>query len=183
MAATIDDVARLAGCSITTVSRVYSAPEKVREATRQKVYTAAKALRYSPNAIARAMVLQKNHSIAFVIHEKQYPITQNPFYLAISEAVQLEAEKRGYNVFITSTSAASQSSDLFMRKRVDGVIFAGQTDEQLLHRVHAQGMPIVLVNNDSGLDGVASIVSDDYRGTTQAIEHLIARGHGNIGLI
>lgn len=183
MASTIQDVARLAGCSITTVSRVYSAPEKVRDETREKVYAAAKALQYSPNAIARAMVLQQNHSIAFVIDQKQYPVSHNPFYLAISEAVQQEAEKWGYQVYITSNSAAAQSSDLFMHKRVDGVIFAGQTDPQFLMRVHAQGMPIVLVNNDTDLDGVASIVSDDYHGTVQAIEHLIARGHRRIGLI
>lgn len=52
MAATIADVANLAGCSITTVSRAFSVPEKVRPQTRERILQAAETLRYSPNAIA-----------------------------------------------------------------------------------------------------------------------------------
>lgn len=183
MAATIDDVAKLAGCSITTVSRVYSVPDKVRPATRERILHAAEVLQYSPNAIARAMARQKNNSIAFVVDEKHYPIMQNPFYSEIAEAVQQEAESRGYNVYITSTGASSQASDLFMRKRMDGVVLAGQADQALLARLHTQGMPIVLVNNRIDLTDVPSITSNDYSGTVLAIEHLIDKGHKRIGLL
>ena len=67
MAATIADVANLAGCAITTVSRAFSVPEKVRPQTRERILQAAETLRYSPNAIARAMVHQRNHNLAFVV--------------------------------------------------------------------------------------------------------------------
>lgn len=183
MAATIQDVAKLAGCSITTVSRAFSAPNKVRPDTRDRIERAAAALQYSPNAIARAMVMQKSNSIAFVIGEQHYPIMHNPFYADIAEAVQIEAERMGYNVYITSTGAATRTADLFMRKRMDGVVLAGQTDQKLLTRLHTQGMPLVLVNNRIDLTDVASITSNDYSGATLAVEHLIAKGHTRIGLV
>lgn len=111
MAATIADVANLAGCAITTVSRAFSVPEKVRPQTRERILQAAETLRYSPNAIARAMVYQRNHSLAFVVDPWQYPI-MDAFYAEIAGAVQLEAEQRGYWVYTT----ASDRRELFMKK-------------------------------------------------------------------
>ena len=179
MAATIADVARLAGCSITTVSRAYSAPEKVREQTRLRIARAAEALHYSPNAIARAMVRQRNNNLAFVVDPKHYPIMINPFYAEMAEAVQQEAEARGYYVYIT----ASNHRDLFMKKRVDGVVLAGQIDQALLASLRSQGMPDVQTNNRPEHGDIPSIISDDYQGTVQAMEHLIGRGHTRIGLL
>lgn len=178
MAATIADVARLAGCSITTVSRAYSAPEKVREQTRMRIAKAAETLQYSPNAIARAMVRQRNNNLAFVVDPKHYPIMINPFYAEMAEAVQQEAEERGYYVYIT----ASNHRDLFMKKRVDGVVLAGQIDQTLLVSLRSQGMPVVQANNRPEHVDIPSIISDDYHGTVQAMEHLIERGHTRIGL-
>ena len=179
MAATIADVARLAGCSITTVSRAYSAPEKVREQTRLRIARAAEALHYSPNAIARAMVRQRNNNLAFVVDPKHYPIMINPFYAEMAEAVQQEAEARGYYVYIT----ASNHRDLFMKKRVDGVVLAGQIDQALLASLRSQGMPVVQTNNRPEHGDIPSIISDDYQGTVQAMEHLTGRGHTRIGLL
>lgn len=183
MAATIVDVARMAGCSISTVSRVYSAPEKVRTQTRERILQSAKALHYSPNAIARAMVSQQNHTLAFVIGQQHYPIMLNPFYAAIAEAAQMLAEQSGYSMSILSANSVQQSPELFHNKRVDGAIFAGQSEGELLYDLRRQGVPIVLVNNGMEIDGIPSIVSEDYAGTVQALEHFISRGHRQIGLI
>ena len=76
---------------------------------------------------ARAMVHQRNHNLALVVDPWQYPI-MDAFYAEIAGAVQLEAEQRGYCVYTT----ASDRRELFMKKRVDGVILAGRADEGLL---------------------------------------------------
>lgn len=178
MAATIADVANLAGCSITTVSRAFSVPEKVRPQTRERILRAAEALRYSPNAIARAMVHQRNHNLAFVVDPWQYPII-DAFYAEIAGAVQLEAEQRGYSVYTT----ASDRRELFMKKRVDGVILAGRTDEGLLNDLRGQGIPAVQINDRPVSDEVPSVTADNYMGASQALEYLIARGHTRIGLV
>lgn len=184
MTVTIEDVARLAGCSKTTVSRAFVLPDKVKEETRTRILRAAEQLHYSPNAIARAMVTQRNHNIAFIFYEKHNPNTLNPFYAAVSEAVHTEAERNGYGVFLISSHAvANNESDLLMRKRVDGVIFAGQTDSATLYSLQAQNIPVVLVNNRIEGNDSVSIISDEYGGTQQAVRHLIARGHKKIGMI
>lgn len=184
MAASILDVAKLSGYSKTTVSRAFLNPEQVKEDTRNRIFNAAKALNYSPNAIARAMVRQKNESIAFVIYEKHYPITLNPFYSAIFEHVQMEADRQGYQVSIVSNRDVGEPSrELFLRKRVDGIIIAGQTANDVILNFREQGMPVVLVNNHLDMDGLVCITSDDRGGSIQAMEHLISRGHTKIGLI
>ena len=185
MAATIADVAKLAGCSITTVSRAFSAPEKVRENTLSRIMQAAQTLNYSPNAIARAMAQQKNRSIAFVINEAQNPDgVINPFYSCIARAVQAEAGKYQYDVYTAySNELDMESANLFLHKRVDGMILAGQTNLQLLNRILANHVPVVLVNNYVDHPDVVSVTSDDYGVAVSALEHLIARGHTQIGLI
>lgn len=184
MASTIKAVAEMAGCSITTVSRAFSTPNRVKPETLEKIQNAAKYYKYSPNAIARAMVMQRNHSIAFVIHEKHYPILLNPFYAAISQAAQEQAETLGYTVYIVSSKTFSQNaSTLFIKKRVDGAILAGQYEPSLLDQLSDQGAPIVLVNSPSDRENIVSITVDDYNGTVQAIEHLIEKGHTKIGLV
>lgn len=182
--ATIKDVAEMAGCSIATVSRAFSAPEKLRPETLVKIEHAAKCCNYAPNAIARAMVLQRNKTIAFVIHEKHYPIMQNPFYAAISEAVQQEAEKNGYTVYIVSSKTfANSAMSMFANRSVDGVILAGQCEQMLLDVLQRQSAPVVLVNSQSVHDDIPSVTADDYDGSLQAVEHLIHRGHTRIGLL
>ena len=94
--------------------------------TRERILQAAETLHYSPNAIARAMVHQRNHNLALVVDPWQYPI-MDAFYAEIAGAVQLEAEQRGYCVYTT----ASDRRELFMKKRGDGVILAGRADEGL----------------------------------------------------
>ena len=74
MAVTILDVAKLCGYSKATVSRAFASPEQVSDKTREKVYAAARALNYTPDAIARAMVRGRTDNIGFVIYEKQYPV-------------------------------------------------------------------------------------------------------------
>ena len=74
MNATIYDVSRLSGVSTATVSRAFSNPEQVREATRRKVFEAAEALHYYPNAIARAMARQRTDKIAYLICKKDATI-------------------------------------------------------------------------------------------------------------
>lgn len=184
MAATIKEVARRAGCSITTVSRAFNNPTAVNPDTLSRVREAAEYYKYSPNTIARAMVKQRNHTIAFVVDEQHFPVHLNPFYAAISESVREEAEKLGYNVYVASSRAFSgETTQLIKNKSVDGVIIAGKCQEQLLDRLYHRGAPIVLVNSVSDKYDLPSVTADDYQGTVQAVEHLIEGGRKRIALL
>ena len=184
MASTIKDVAKMAGCSITTVSRCFSSPQLVKSETRKKIEYAAKYCKYSPNAIARAMVKQRSHTVAFVVHETHFPLSSSPFYTAISEAVQETAEKLGYTVYVASCAAFSKDAGtLFSNKRIDGAILAGRCEKELVEQLSEQGAPVVVVNSAAERPDIVSITADDYNGTVLAVEHLIGKGHRRIGLL
>ena len=148
MAATIIDVARLCGYSKATVSRAYASPEAVSEKAREKIYAAAKQLNYAPNAIARAMVRQQTENIAFIIHEKQYPAILNPFYSPMLEAAMQEGTRRNYSLFVTTSQDIHlPNGDIYIKKHMDGVIFAGEVDIRVIEEFRKQSIPVVLVNN------------------------------------
>ena len=184
MAATIIDVARLCGYSKATVSRAYASPEAVSEKAREKIYAAAKQLNYAPNAIARAMVRQQTENIAFIIHEKQYPAILNPFYSPMLEAAMQEGTRRNYSLFVTTSQDIHlPSGDIYIKKHMDGVIFAGEVDIRVIEEFRKQSIPVVLVNNYLDMDGLVCISADHYGGAVQATEYLCKLGHCKIGLL
>lgn len=184
MAATIIDVARLCGYSKATVSRAYASPEAVSEKAREKIYAAAKKLNYTPNAIARAMVRQRTENIAFIIHEKQYPAILNPFYSPLLEAAMQEGTRRNYSLFVTtSQDMRLPNGDIYIKKHMDGVIFAGEADVRTIEEFRKQNIPVVLVNNRLDMDGLLCVSADHYGGAVQATAYLCERGHRKIGLL
>src|SRR6476659_6362878 len=92
--ATVHDVARCAGVSIATVSRVFGHPDAVATATRTRVLSAAGELGYSPNTSARALVRGRTGYLGLLVHD-----LENPFYATIVKAAQLEARRRGFALF------------------------------------------------------------------------------------
>lgn len=182
--ATILDVAKMCGYSKATVSRAFASPEQVTEKTRDKVYEAARAIGYTPDAIARAMVRGQTENIAFIIYEKQYPVVLNPFYSPIFESVLQTSTKRGYSLFISSEKDVRlPNGQVYIKKHMDGVILAGKTDAQTVMDLRRQGIKVVLVNSIVDFDDLICVTTDQYGGAVQAMNHLIECGHRKIGLI
>lgn len=125
---TIYDVSRLSGVSTATVSRTFTAPDRVREETRRKVLAAAEALGYQPSAIARAMARQQTDKIAFLICKKDATILDE-FYASICEGVMRRANSTSYQLLI-STAADWQRTG--QSKQIEGVILAGDAEPSLI---------------------------------------------------
>lgn len=184
MSVTILDVAKLCGYSKATVSRAFASPEQVTEKTREKVYAAAQALGYTPDAIARAMVRGRTDNIGFIIYEKQYPVVLNPFYSPIFEAVLQTSARKGYSLFLSSDrDVRLPNGQVYIKKQMDGVILAGQTDAQTVLDLRRQGITVVLLNSVVDLEDQLCITTDQYGGAVQAMRHLTERGHTRIGLV
>lgn len=184
MGSTIIDVAKKCGYSKATVSRAYTEPDRVSERARNKIYAAAKSLNYTPNAIARAMVRQQTENIAFIIHEKQSPAVLNPFYSPILEAVMRESARRSYSVFVaTNQDVQLPNGDMYIKKQMDGVIFAGEVDPRAIEQLQEQNIPVVLLNNFQDLPNLLCVVANHYQGAVYAVNHLYDRGHRKIGLL
>lgn len=184
MGSTILDVAKHCGFSKATVSRAFASPEQVNEETRNKIYNAAKALNYTPNAVARAMVRKRTDNIAFIIYEQQYPVVLNPFYSPMFEAILQTITKSGFSLFISSDKDVRlPNGEIYLKKQMDGVIIAGQTSAEVIVGLKKQNIPVVLLNNKLEMDDLVCITSDQSGGAIKAMEHLIDRGHRKIGLV
>lgn len=180
---TIHDVARAVGCSKSTISRAFTNPETVRPETLKKILEVARAMDYTPNAVARAMITKKTENIGFILFQGQTPAMTNPFYGPILEHVVQATRKRGYSLFIASDGdLRSPSGEIMLRKQVDGVILASLTNASTVLSFQKKGIPVVLLNNDLSMDNY-SVLSDDAGGIASAVEYLYKRGHTRIGLL
>ena len=102
MNVTIKDVAKAAGVSKSTVSRVFSNSGNYSDDTRRKVLEAAERLNYKKNIIATAMKKKETKNIGLIIYKEQKPILSHPFYAPIIEAIVDSSQKRGYSIIIAT---------------------------------------------------------------------------------
>lgn len=176
---TIYDVSRLSGVSTATVSRAFTAPERVREATRSRVYAAAEALHYQPSAIARAMALQQTDKIAFLICKEGATILDE-FYASICEGVMRQVNKTSYQLLIATAEEWQRNS---RSKQVEGVILAGDAKASLISEFQRQHIPIVLANNEAPSFDLPCVVADEDDGIRQVVDHLVSKGHRRIAAL
>ena len=173
---TIKEVAREAGVDRSTVSRVFNQPSLLRENTVLKVRSVAQRLGYSPNSAARALRTGRNENIALVV-----PDLTNPFMPPIALAVQKEAAKLGYCVFIGNADEdPSHEEDLLLRfsDQVSGAVLASPRSNQATIESLAEIIPLVLINRD--IPGIPRVLIDAGQGMTEAVKYLATLGHKHI---
>lgn len=187
-AATIMDVARLAGVSRATASRALGAYGRIGAETRQRVLAAAEQLRYRPNELARAMRAGRTRTIGLVVAE-----IGNSFHDEATRAVVDTASGVGYQVLVTNTNedpeAERRAVRVLVEKRVDGLIVIPCSSTGNTHLM-VDGRPVVpMVLLDRRLEPaetagqVGSVTTDDRGGAALAVGHLLARGHRDIGVL
>ena len=182
MNATIYDVSRLSGVSIATVSRTFSDPDRVRDATRRKVFEAAEILHYSPNAIARAMARQRTDKIAFLICKKDATILDE-FYARICESIMRRTIQSDHQLVISTAADWAQAAGTAQNKQVEGVILGGSAQADMVSEFQSKHIAVVLVNHRMPGFDLPCVVSDEYGGMRLAVEHLLERDRRNIAMI
>ncbi|MDF9855755.1 DNA-binding LacI/PurR family transcriptional regulator [Paenibacillus sp. PastF-1] len=177
---TIKDVARLAGVSVATVSRVMNGRDRVSDATRKKIQRIIEELNFVPNTMAASMVNKKTHMLAVVV-----PEIQNPFYTAVIGGTVEAAKKEGFSTLVVSTyndeAEEEEFFEGFLGRNVDGIILIGTHKEAGFYRNIRK--PTILVDryiNDCGHDGV---LIDNFRGAYEAAKHFVEYGHERIAII
>lgn len=180
---TIEDVARAAGVSIATVSRVINdAPHRVGEAARRRVQQAVRDLDFRPNALARSLHRGRTRTIGLIL-----PDISNPYYAEITRGIEAAARRHEYALFICNTDrrpeAMAHHIQLCREHRVDGVIVAGggTWGRGHLAGLAAHGTAAVLI----GRHGVRlpAVRVDNVKGAYLAAQHLIRAGHRRIAVI
>ncbi|MCG0277173.1 MAG: LacI family transcriptional regulator [Thermanaeromonas sp.] len=181
---TIKDVARRAGVSVTTVSRVLNnSPHPISPETRRKVLEAVAELGFCPNAAARSLQLNETRMIGLML-----PDVANPYYSGIVRGIEDVAHQEGYTVILCNTDRSRERTLKYLRvlreKRVDGVIFMGGgvvEDAREDHFFQKEDIPTVVIGRHFGF--FPSVQIDNADAARRAVIHLLERGHRDIACI
>ncbi len=180
---TIRDVARLAGVSLGTVSKVINNQGNVQAVLQVKVKNAIKDLNYSPNLIARSLKSSVSRTIAVLLST-----VTNPFQMALAKGIEEVVFKNDYRLIISSTNEDPEierkNLEMFYEQRVDGIILCstGQANDEIVSLVN-RNVPIVLVDRPIHHLPVDIVSDDNDIGMQKLITYLFELGHRKIGVV
>jgi len=176
---TLADVARQAGVSLATASRVFGRPEMVGAETTARVIEVADRLGYIANSTARALARGSSGLLGLVV-----PQLSSSYFAPLISAVQSKVESSGFELIIVDSHGCPESEVEIaarLRGRVDGLIFASPRSSGAALAEVARGFPIVTVNRE--LPDFDSVSVDVTAVLTELCELLIARGHRTIAYL
>jgi len=178
----LEDVARRAGVSTATVSRVLNNIGVVRKATRTKVLKAADELKYSPNLHARALA-GAGRTIGLIVSN-----LENPFFLDIFHHLDLGAHELGYEVLIANTAydpeRLERSIQLMLGRRPTGLgIVVSELDAKVLDELSERKIRTVAYDATGARPGVTNIRTDYKRGMQRVAEYLFSLGHRRMAFV
>ncbi|KFI79232.1 LacI family DNA-binding transcriptional regulator [Bifidobacterium mongoliense] len=182
--ATIRDVARLAGVSVSTVSRALNTKGRISEHTKLVVEQAMKELGYIPDSRAQAMRSSKTGTVGLLV-----PDIRNPYFADLAYTIQDALFGAGYCTFIGTSSENADQQDSFimsiLSQRIDGAILVPQGgDSHALRLLIGRKLPLVFVDRQvEGLDTIPVVDSDPIPGLTEALEDIRAHGCSKVGYV
>ncbi len=185
---TIKDIARVAGVSVTTVSRALNGYSDVNQKTRKRIEEVAKELNYSPNTVARSLVMKKSKTIGLLVSDMNREGVKDNFTFEVLCGINEASANSDYDLVLFSTTSTKQSqktyTQLCRERRVDGVILQGiKMNDPYLQEVVESDIPCVLVDIPQESDTVGYVTTDNVEGAKKAVAHLIKHGHTNIAMI
>ncbi|MDG1751035.1 MAG: LacI family DNA-binding transcriptional regulator [Thalassotalea sp.] len=187
MKATINDVAKQAGVSIKTVSRVMNNEPSVRQPTREKVMEAVKSLNYKPNLAARNLAGTKAYSIAFIYDNP------NAYYVIdMQNGILSACKKQGFELLIHPCNSKSDGildeiTNMVKHSRIAGLVLTppfSEMPEFVKHILDLEVDVVRIMSGDNAPDNLSPcIMVNDHQASMSITQHLIDLGHKNIGFI
>ncbi len=182
-ASRLHDVARLAGVSTATVSRILNNRGPASHDARTRVLHAARELDYYPNWLARSLRGRRTNTIGLVL-----PDIENPFFTSVVKGVEEAASARGWNVILCNTDENVRREEALVRvlvdRKIDGLLLcptAGPHD--YMARYLERRLPVVTVNRALRDLPFLAVTADNVRGAYEGTCHLLAKGLRRLALI
>ncbi|MEF3308065.1 LacI family DNA-binding transcriptional regulator [Paenibacillus sp. GYB004] len=178
----IKDVARVAGVSTASVSRVLTGSPGVGEKTAKRIRSVMEELGYKPNLGARGLVKRQTGNIAIVFSRGSSFILGNPFFSRVLEGIAKVLDQLEYNSLLSFTS--QQQQRLLETQAVDGIIlFAPRSGELSLDWLKMTSLPLVVIGSYADESPLPCVRPDDEGGISLAVRALYDLGHRDIGLV
>lgn len=170
--ATIKDVAREAGLTVGTVSRVLNNRGYISEATRNRVHQVMKELNYQPNEVARSLSKSKTNTIGVIV-----PHIVHPYFAKLISNLEKAASDRGFKILLCNSREEREREleylEMLKSNRVVGLVLCSATVKT--ESLESLDIPVITIERNVGT-GTASVECDNYQGGVLAARHLIACG-------
>lgn len=180
---TINDVAKKAGVSTTTVSHIINGTRYVSDELKVKVEAAIRELGYRPNSLARGLRRGESKTLGLIV-----PDNSNPFFAEILRSIENIGYEHGYAVILCNSDGDIKKeisyTELLVAKQVDGIVFITTNNScEHLQEIIDEGIPIVVIDRDIPLSGTDVLLVDNFHGGYMATRYLIELGHRRIACI
>ncbi len=183
--ATIKDVAKQAGVSVTTVSRVLNGTAPVNIKTKEKIMQAIDTLQYSPSIMAQGMRTKKSKTLGVLV-----PDYMNPFYHELFKYIEDAVRQEGYHMLTISTQEEVEDENSYItdlvNRNVDGIIvcsYKGEKETITYLLQLAKTMPVIFLDHFDIKQSINAVFTDGYNGIKEVTKHMIDKGHKNIAFI
>lgn len=177
---TLEEIAKAASVSRSTVSRVINNEPRVSAETRQKVWEVIRAHDYRPNTAARALAGRRSYIIGLV-HQLPYEtLASDPFFALLSSAIAHDCEAHGYFLMLslTNSSKADAYSKIVKGGHLDGlIVYCSTTDETLVNELIADDLPFVVLGRPFREKSLCSVDVDNYQAARGVAHHLADLGY------
>jgi LacI family transcriptional regulator len=183
VAASVKDVAAVAGVSLGTVSNVLNRPDRVSERTRTRVEQAMVDLGFVRNESARQLRAGRSRTIGYVMLD-----ATNPFFTDVAQGIEEAAERSDLSLFLCNSDNRLDREHSYLARleeqRVEGILITPVSpDDPLIDQIVARGTPVVVVDRVANPGSACSVAVDDVYGGTVALEHLLEQGHERIAFV
>lgn len=180
--ATLYDIARELGLSVTAVSRALNGKDGVSEETKAKVKEAAKRLNYTPNILAKSLRINSTKTIGVVVSDSSYS-----FSTGIIKGLEKTAADRGYNIILSNTDKdyekEKKAIELLASKRIDGLIILSSLlakSEDDINFIRGLGVPSIFVTRKPVCSDSDYVLNDNFKGAFLITDYLIKKGQRKI---
>ena len=182
----INDIAKHAGVTISTVSRVLNGKAgkyRIGKKTQERIVNAAKELNYIPNHFAANLKTGKSETIALIV-----PSLNVPFFADLASSINAEVRKYKYTTMISDSEENTEIEELELQqlvsRNIEGVIIVPCGNEwKQIKQLHDQGMPIICIDRYFEELDIPFVSTDNYEGASIATKYLIENGHSIITCI
>jgi LacI family transcriptional regulator len=179
----IKEIAKLADCSIATVSNIINEKGRISEPVRKKVLKICREHQYVPRSGGRNLRLGRNETIGLLFFPSCASIFRNIYYAEIMEALEAEMEARGHDLLLSGYDVSQSSSETprFIRQgKVDGVILLGRFPRSEILRIQNYGIPAVQLDGYRDRIKMDYVTTDGFAACDEIVEHLVGLGHSRI---
>jgi len=185
---TIKDIARVAGVSPSTVSRVISNHSRISKSTSDKVKKIMEEMGYHPNVMAKNLASRSTKTLAIVLPRPAEELFQDFFFGELLRGILAHSTKAGFDMLLSAASSPSDEEETISRLvkggRVDGVILlSSREDDPLIYLLSEQNFPTVLIGRTNKVNNIITVDTDNEEAAFDATSHLINQGHKRISFV